>query len=48
MVKPLDYNSGLSLQEAAARYSEVVAEFEKVASHYTGLLLEGGWRSNAG
>lgn len=38
MVRPLEYNSGLNLQEAEKRYSEVRDEFEKVKSHYSGLF----------
>ncbi len=38
MVRPLEYNTGLNLQEAEERYREVRAEFEKVKSHYSGLL----------
>jgi predicted transcriptional regulator len=38
MVRPLEYNSGLNLQEAEERYREVRDEFDKVKSHYSGLL----------
>ena len=35
MVTPLEYNSGLSLEEATKKYQEVKDEFEKVKSRYT-------------
>jgi len=38
MIKPLEYNSGLNLEEAEERYSEVKDEFEKVKSQYSGLF----------
>lgn len=38
MIRPLEYNSGLSLEEAKERYKEVRCEFEKVKSNYSGLI----------
>ncbi len=38
MVRPLEYDTGLNLQEAEERYREVRDEFEKVKSHYSGLF----------
>jgi predicted transcriptional regulator len=38
MMRALEYNSGLSLEEAEERYKEVKGEFEKVKSNYSGLI----------
>lgn len=38
MVEPLEYNLGLSLQEAEEKYKEAKAEFERIKSDYSGLL----------
>ena len=46
MIKPLEYHSGLSLQEAEERFREVRDEFEKVKSHYSGLF--GRFKRNLG
>ncbi|HLC73708.1 MAG TPA: hypothetical protein VJH20_03660 [Candidatus Nanoarchaeia archaeon] len=37
MIRPLIYNSGLSLEEAESRYREVREEFDRVRSCYSGL-----------
>ena len=37
MIKPLTYNSGLTLEEAESRYREARDEFERVRSCYSGL-----------
>ena len=38
MVKKLDYNSGLSLDEAQQRYTEIAQEFQAVKGHYESLF----------
>ena len=40
MVKPLQYNSSLSLEEAEERIKEVKEGFENVKSHYSGLITQ--------
>jgi hypothetical protein len=35
MVKPLEYDSGISLEEAMERYKEIEEEFEEVRSYYS-------------
>lgn len=35
MVRPLQYNAGLDLQEAEERYGEISDAFKKVESHYS-------------
>lgn len=38
MIRSLEYNSGLSLQESQERYEEVEAEFERVKRNYSGFF----------
>jgi len=38
MVRPLEYHSNLSLEEAEKRYEEIIQEFETVKGHYAGLF----------
>lgn len=38
LVRPLEYGSGISLQEAEERYKEVVEGFKRVKSHYSGIF----------
>jgi len=38
MVRPLQYHSGLSLEEAKERFEEVRSEFKRVKSQYSGLF----------
>lgn len=44
MVRPLEYNTGLNLNEAEERYREINDEFERVKSHYSGFF--GRFRRN--
>ncbi len=38
MVRPLEYNSGLSLAQAEERFIEVRNEFKRIKSSYSGLF----------
>ena len=39
MIEPLEYNSGLSREQAREKYSEVRTEFEEVKKHYSNFLI---------
>jgi hypothetical protein len=38
MVRPLDYNTGLTLPEAEERYIEVLNAFNEIKAHYSGFF----------
>ncbi len=46
MVRPLDYSTQLSLEEAEERLTDIGREFNRVKSHYSGLI--GMFKKNMG
>ena len=47
MVRPLDYNSGINLEEAKERLKEVREAFAGVQKHYSGFWSRFKWNLNA-
>ena len=47
MVRPLDYNSGINLEEAKERLKEVREAFAGVKKHYSGFWSRFKWNLNA-